>query len=59
MMKLGLDGNELLARKLEDQKVALPVLKELTDQDLTNVTGGGGRKHFKHKRHWHKSRREC
>jgi hypothetical protein len=42
MMKLRFDFNRLLARKLEDQKVAWPVEKELNEQELAMVTGGWG-----------------
>jgi hypothetical protein len=61
MMKLRFDFNSLLANKLEDQKVTLPIEKELNEQELAIVTGGGGKcgcdddwhrcRHSGHKRH--------
>jgi hypothetical protein len=56
MMKLGFDRNRLLAKKLEDQKVALPVEKDLNEQELATVTGGS---HGKWHGHRHRHRREC
>jgi hypothetical protein len=40
MMKLRFDFNRPLANKLEDQKVTLPVERELNEQELALVTGG-------------------
>jgi bacteriocin-like protein len=47
MMKLRFDLNRLLAKKPEDQKVALPVGKELNEQELATVTGGWGGRHHR------------
>jgi len=40
MKKLSFDLNRLLADKTEDQRVGLPVEKELNEQELATATGG-------------------
>jgi bacteriocin-like protein len=68
MMKLRFNLNGLLSEKTEEQKVALPVEKELNEQELATVTGGwhGGGWHgccewdrcgdhwWRHHRRWHR-----
>jgi bacteriocin-like protein len=42
MIKLRCDHNKSHTEKAEDQKVALPVERELNEQELATVTGGWG-----------------
>jgi hypothetical protein len=50
MKKLSFDLNGLLANKLEDQEVTLPIKIELNEQELAMITGGWGG-HFRHHHH--------
>ena len=45
MIKLHFDRNRNHTEKAEDQKVVLPVEKELNEQELATVTGGWGWHH--------------
>ena len=46
MIKLHFDHNKNHTEKAEDQKVVLPVEKELNEQELATVTGGWRRHHW-------------
>jgi bacteriocin-like protein len=55
MKKFRFDLDRLLAKKLEDQKVILPLSEELNERELATVTGGWGGHHFHHHhRHHHR-----
>jgi bacteriocin-like protein len=54
MIKLRFDRNTGHTEKAPDQKVAMPVEKELNEQELASVTGGwGGRSHHMRRHHHH------
>ena len=60
MIKLHSDLKRIHTEKAKDQKVALPVEKQLNEQELATVTGGwGGWGHHRHRRWHHGGWRDC
>jgi len=58
MIKLRFDHNRGHTKKAEDQKVILPVEKDLNEQELATVTGGRGRDEH-HRRGHRREGRGC